>query len=198
MDLYPTLCWARPCYSLFIITLAIVKSDFRCKVVQLVIRKCIENDDQRALTMFLKAAKQYMTDTNGEIVLDNFSYVLRRALSQRYQRASSAHLCAEFNLRSLGAPTISSETMRKWRSGISMPAPGHMIILRDWLSLDLNDIFSRKILSRVGDVPAPPDVKKSVTPDVALDALDESIKVLIDTRKVISDEIRKIEGEKKR
>jgi len=40
--------------------------------------------------------------------------------------------------------------------------------------------------------------KKSVTPDVALDALDESIKVLIDTRKVISDEIRKIEGEKKR
>jgi len=39
--------------------------------------------------------------------------------------------------------------------------------------------------------------KKSVTPDVALDALDESIKVLIDTRKVISDELRKIEGEKK-
>lgn len=139
-----------------------------------------------------------MRDTNADIVLDNLSYALRQELSRRYRRASSASLCVEFNLRSLGAPTISPETMRKWRSGISMPAPGHMIILRDWLSLDLNDIFSRRILSRVGDVPAPRDVNKPVTPDVALDALDDSIKVLIDMRKVISDEIKRVEGEKKR
>ena len=139
-----------------------------------------------------------MSDTNANMVLNNFSYALRQALSQRYRRASSAHLCAEFNLRSLGAPSISAETMRKWRSGISMPAPGHMVILRDWLSLDLNDIFSRKILSTVRVEPAPRDVNKPVTPDVALDALDESIKVFIDTRKVISDEIKKVEGKKKR
>lgn len=133
--------------------------------------------------------------SNMDICLHNFSHVLRDALRKRYPRSSTAKVANEFNLRALGVNTISGETMRKWRSGSTMPSPGHMVVLRDWLQIDFNQIFSRSKVNASEHASTNNGGEAPMSPSVALDTLDHTIKVLLDTRKTISNEMRKVSTE---
>jgi glucokinase len=133
------------------------------------------------------------SSTNNQIICKNLSWALSQSLKTKRLRTSSAALANEFNLRALGVSTISSETMRKWRSGSAMPSPGHLVVLRDWLGLDLNVIFSRVEQTVAAGVALTARDNKPLSPNDALESLDETIKVLLDTRKTISAEMRKLE-----
>ena len=132
--------------------------------------------------------------SNEQVCKSNLAHALRVAIKKRHSRISAAALSDEFNLRALGATTISAETMRKWRSGSVMPSASHLVVLRDWLDLDLNTIFSRVEQSASFDeTTSRPAGKTPLSPNEALESLDETIKTLLDTRKMISSEMREIE-----
>jgi transcriptional regulator with XRE-family HTH domain len=132
--------------------------------------------------------------SNEQVCKSNLAHALRVAIKKKYTRISAAALSDEFNLRALGASTISAETMRKWRSGSVMPSASHLVVLRDWLGLDLNTLFSRVEHKAVRDQnPDRPVNEKPLSPIDALERLDETIRVLLDTRRTISSEMRKIE-----
>jgi len=139
----------------------------------------------------VRVSEALSTESHNQICLNNLSLILMQAFSQRYPKASTSFLANEFNLRALNVPTISGETMRKWRSGSSMPAPGHLTVLRKWLDLDLNKVFSSSMVVRSGHPIIVED--ENLAPYEALDYLDQTIKALVDTRKVISLELRKVE-----
>ena len=73
-----------------------------------------------------------------------------------------------------------------------MPAPGHLTVLRKWLDLDLNKVFSSSTVVRSGHPIIVED--ENLAPYEALDYLDQTIKALVDTRKVISVALRKVES----
>ena len=132
--------------------------------------------------------------SNEQVCKSNLAFALRVAIKKKYSRISAAALSDEFNLRALGANTISAETMRKWRSGSVIPSASHLVVLRDWLGLDLNALFSRVVHEAAVDQSTDlPLNEKPLSPHDALERLDETIRVLLDTRKTISSEMRKIE-----
>ena len=68
-----------------------------------------------------------------------FCLALEHALIKRYSKLPSASFLArEFNLRANSVDFISQESARKWLRGLSLPQLDKLIILRDWLDLDLN------------------------------------------------------------
>jgi len=71
-----------------------------------------------------------------------FSKTLRESLRLRYGRVpSAAFLSREFNLRHHGSNSVTSESIRRWMLGLSMPRPDHLQTLVHWLNLDLNRLF---------------------------------------------------------
>lgn len=68
-----------------------------------------------------------------------FSSVLQESLVKRYKKLpSSAFVAKEFNLRAVGSTPVTSEAVRRWIKGISLPEFERMVVLRNWLGIDLN------------------------------------------------------------
>ena len=129
---------------------------------------------------------------NNYLARSNLSRALKMSLSsQGSGMLSSSKLANEFNLRAIGAATITPETMRKWRSGAAMPSAGHLVVLREWLKLDLNAIFSKSEKNESFDEwITDPLNGKALSNNAALETLDETIKFLLNTRKTMSVEIK--------
>lgn len=86
---------------------------------------------------------------NVKIVRDNLSFELRKSYAQvmslklvegKY-RVNAVEFANAFNLRAHGTTTISRQTALKWINGKGIPEPGHLYVLREWLKVDLNQIF---------------------------------------------------------
>jgi hypothetical protein len=54
---------------------------------------------------------------------------------------TAARLAEQFNLRAYGVKTISRETARRWKCGVSLPQPGHLQVLIEWLNLSPSGVF---------------------------------------------------------
>lgn len=76
----------------------------------------------------------------SDVALRNcFSRLLREALERRYKKIpSAAFIAKEFNLRSTSTTPVTAEAARRWLRGISIPEFDKLVVLRNWLSLDLN------------------------------------------------------------
>ena len=71
-----------------------------------------------------------------------FSEQLNELLKEKYGSVPSAAAFAmQFNLRAHGTKTISRESARKWLKGLALPEISKLIVLVEWLSLDINKIF---------------------------------------------------------
>jgi transcriptional regulator with XRE-family HTH domain len=71
-----------------------------------------------------------------------FTFALKSALeSQLGSRISSTRLSDEFNLRADGTTTITRQTALKWMKGEAIPDAGRLMVLANWLDLDLNEII---------------------------------------------------------
>lgn len=69
---------------------------------------------------------------------DSFASALADSLLLRYQEVPSAAFFAkEFNRRAPTRP-ISQESARRWLRGLAIPELDKLLVLRSWLSLDLN------------------------------------------------------------
>ncbi len=81
-----------------------------------------------------------MRERENTIVL--FSEQLNGLLKEKYGSVpSAAELAMQFNLRAHGTKTISRESARKWLRGLALPEISKLMVLVEWLSLDINKIF---------------------------------------------------------
>ena len=73
---------------------------------------------------------------------DEFSHSLRESLKLQYGKLPSAEVVARnFNLRAHGTTPVTQESVRRWMRGESLPKPDHLIVLVQWLHLNLNEIY---------------------------------------------------------
>lgn len=80
------------------------------------------------------------------IMKETFSHFLRESLKKQYGKIPSAEVVSRnFNLRAHGTTPVTQESVRRWIRGESLPTPDHLIVLIQWLRLDLNEIYERKI-----------------------------------------------------
>jgi len=76
---------------------------------------------------------------------DSFALALNNSLLLRYPEAPSAAFFAkEFNRRAPTRP-ISQESARRWLRGLAIPELDKLLVLRSWLSLDLNALAQSSI-----------------------------------------------------
>jgi hypothetical protein len=86
-----------------------------------------------------------MTSTHSNFILELFSRELRLKCKQKYGVILSAEQFARnYNLRSHEMNSISRETARKWLRGVSFPEPKRLIVLIDWLDIDLNSVLNKR------------------------------------------------------
>jgi len=86
---------------------------------------------------------------NTEAVRNNFSSEIRNRYAEIMSlklidgeyRINAVEFANAFNLRAHGTTTISRQTALKWINGNGIPESGHIYVLRDWLKIDLNQIF---------------------------------------------------------
>jgi len=102
---------------------------------------------------FRVSANLFLEDTeikkNKEAVKKNFSSEIRNRYAEIMSlelmggehRINAVKFANAFNLRAHGTTTISRQTALKWINGKGIPEPGHIYVLRDWLKIDLNQIF---------------------------------------------------------
>jgi hypothetical protein len=89
--------------------------------------------------------KDDMTSTHSNFILELFSCELRLKCKQKYGVILSAeHFARNYNLRSHEMNSISRETARKWLRGVSFPEPKRLIVLIDWLDIDLNSVLNKR------------------------------------------------------
>lgn len=82
---------------------------------------------------------------NRETTASYLAKLINQALIIKFGRVPSASLFAnQFNLRAYGTSTITRETARKWILGLSIPEIDKLIVLTEWLDLDISSIFKRK------------------------------------------------------
>jgi hypothetical protein len=80
---------------------------------------------------------------NRSLLIKNFSKALNIGLKTKLGKIpSSTELANQFNLRAYGTKTISRETSRKWKNGLTLPEPANLQVLIDWLNLNPEEIFS--------------------------------------------------------
>ena len=73
-----------------------------------------------------------------------FSKVLNAALIDKFGgRRSAAAIAREFSLLPGCRRPISSETARKWLKGLGFPDLDNLVLLCNWLDLDLSMIFKK-------------------------------------------------------
>jgi hypothetical protein len=76
---------------------------------------------------------------------DAFSLALRESLKLQYGKLPSAEVVARnFNLRAHGTTPVTQESVRRWIRGESLPKPDHLIVLIQWLHLNLNEIYVKE------------------------------------------------------
>jgi hypothetical protein len=76
---------------------------------------------------------------------ESFAIALTDGLLLRYQEVPSAAFFAkEFNRRAPTRP-ISQESARRWLRGLAIPELDKLLVLRSWLSLDLNALAQPNI-----------------------------------------------------
>ena len=74
-----------------------------------------------------------------------FSHSLRESLKLQYGKLPSAEVVAQnFNLRAHSTTPVTQESVRRWMRGESLPKPDHLIVLMQWLNLDLNKIYGKE------------------------------------------------------
>jgi hypothetical protein len=77
------------------------------------------------------------------LIIHNFQKALNLGLHNKFGKIpSSTEIANNFNLRAYGTKTISRETARKWKSGITFPEPANLQVLVDWLNLNPEDFLS--------------------------------------------------------
>jgi hypothetical protein len=75
---------------------------------------------------------------------EEFSHSLRESLKLQYGKLPSAEVVSrDFNLRAHGTTPVTQESVRRWIRGESLPKPDHLIVLMQWLGLDLNEIYGK-------------------------------------------------------
>jgi hypothetical protein len=75
-------------------------------------------------------------------VKEEFAHSLRESLKLHYGKLPSAEVVARnFNLRAHGTTPVTQESVRRWMRGESFPKPDHLIVLVQWLHLNLNEIY---------------------------------------------------------
>ena len=73
---------------------------------------------------------------------NKFSHSLRESLKFHYGKLPSAEVVSrDFNLRAHGTTPVTQESVRRWIRGESLPKPDHLIVLVQWLHLNLNEIY---------------------------------------------------------
>lgn len=104
---------------------------------------------------------------------DSFALALTESLLLRYQEVPSAAFFAkEFNRRAPTRP-ISQESARRWLRGLAIPELDKLLVLRSWLSLDLNAL-------------AQPDLASSKDNNIDVETqLLEQQKVFVETTQAI-------------
>jgi hypothetical protein len=109
---------------------------------------------------------------------DSFARALTDSLSMRYQAVpSAAFLAKEFNRRAQTRP-ISQESARRWLRGLAIPELDKLMVLRAWLSLDLNAL-------------AQPNASASEDRDVGAEAqLLEQQKVFVEATQTIKESLQ--------
>jgi hypothetical protein len=81
-------------------------------------------------------------DRNYRLVLERFSSELRLRLEAIFGKSVTGEtLAIEFNLRASGCREITRETGRRWLIGGALPEYGRLVLLKQWLKLDMNVIF---------------------------------------------------------
>jgi hypothetical protein len=86
-----------------------------------------------------------MTFKHSNFMLESFSCELRLKCKQKYGVILSAeNFARNYNLRAHEIDSISRESARKWLRGVSFPEPKRLIVLIDWLDLDLNSVFNKR------------------------------------------------------
>lgn len=81
---------------------------------------------------------------NQNVILESFSMELRSKCKEKYGAILSAeHFSRNYNLRANEVDSISRESARKWLRGISFPEPAKLMVLIDWLNLDLNSVLTK-------------------------------------------------------
>lgn len=75
-------------------------------------------------------------------IRSRFPHYLRESLIKKFHRIPSAPWIAKhFNIQTKGEHIITSETVRKWLNGTTIPSPKNMATLIKWLNIDHNSIY---------------------------------------------------------
>lgn len=73
------------------------------------------------------------------ILRDSFASALKKCLVRRYKELPSAAFVAkEFSLRTHTTEAITQESARRWLKGLAIPDLAKLLVLRNWLDLDIN------------------------------------------------------------
>ena len=94
--------------------------------------------------------------TNRKNTASCLSRILNESLQRKFGKIPSASKFADqFNLRAYGTKTITRETARKWLVGIAVPEIDKLVVLIDWLDIDVMDLFGKIPKQSVGLIPQP-------------------------------------------
>ncbi len=78
-----------------------------------------------------------------DVYRKRFSEILSRQIKVKFLRMpSAAFIAKEYNLYAYNTGPVSRETVRKWINGVNVPTLDKLIFLRQWLNLDMNELFS--------------------------------------------------------
>lgn len=80
---------------------------------------------------------------NRSTLITNFHKALNEGLKKKFAKIPTAtEFANQFNLRAYGTKTITRETARKWKTGLTLPEPANLQVLIEWLHLNTGQIFS--------------------------------------------------------
>lgn len=70
---------------------------------------------------------------------------INEGLIKKFGKIPSANIFAnQFNLRAYGTKTITRETARKWLLGLSVPEIDKLVVLVEWLDIDVLNLFGQE------------------------------------------------------
>ena len=87
-----------------------------------------------------------------------FSQALKVALFKKYRKnVTAAFLINTFNTKCNDGEGISYETGRNWLNGNTLPVFEKMVVLRDWLNIDLN-VIGVLVIEKIYTIPISDDL----------------------------------------
>ena len=124
----------------------------------------------------------------NQIIRNNFSAALEKALIERYKKLpSAAFLAKEFNLRAKDIYTIRQETARKWLRGLAIPELDKLLILHIWLGLNLHsfgydteELLEKKVIDLADEISSAETLlldKTKTLKDILLKTMNEIVVV---------------------